>query len=247
MQSCCFRGFQWNGTPKGKTEPFPTSTNQAYVTGVNKDTAIMLVHDAFGWSFGNNRLLADHLAEEVNATVYLPDLFGGEVLPSDSLSDRSRWGDFDMDGFQKRNSRAIREPELFECAKHLRSQYKKVGAIGYCYGGWAVFRLAAKGHNLVDCVVAGHPSWVTRNDIDGVDVPTQILAPEIDHAYTDELKEHTWETLQKHSVPFDYQHFPGVEHACLVRGDPKRPGERDAMIRGKNAAVGWFKQYLHRY
>lgn len=35
-----------------------------------------------------------------------------------------------------------------------------------------------------------------------------------------------------------------VEHACLVRGDPNKKGEKEAMERGKNAAVSWLIQWL---
>lgn len=77
-------------------------------------------------------------------------------------------------------------------------------------------------------------------------VPVQILAPENYPVYTLELKMDSFVTMQKNGVAFDYQHFPGVGHACLVRGDQEKPGERDAMVRGKNAAVAWFRQYLHQ-
>jgi dienelactone hydrolase len=109
--------------------------------------------------------------------------------------------------------------------------------------------VGAKEHQppLVDCITAGHPSLLTKKDIDevAVPVPVQILAPEIDPVYTAELKTHSFETITKLGVPFDYQHFPGVEHACFVRGDIKKAGEREAMARGKNAAVSWFRQFLH--
>jgi hypothetical protein len=46
------------------------------------------------------------------------------------------------------------------------------------------------------------------------------------------LKSKTFRVLQEKGVPFEYRCFPGVEHACFVRGDPKKEGERDAMERG---------------
>ena len=73
MDKCCVTGFNWNGTPKGKEER--VADLDVYVTGSNKDRAILHIHDAYGWQFPNNRLYADHLAEEVGATVYLPDLY----------------------------------------------------------------------------------------------------------------------------------------------------------------------------
>ena len=151
------------------------------------------MHDLLGWTFPNTRLLADHYAREANATVYVPDFFHGEVLSFEPLLR----GDFvkaDIPKFMQKHARDVRELEIFECAKALRAQYKSVGAVGYCYGGWAVFRLAAKEHHppLVDCISTGHPSLLTKNDIDEVSVPVQILAPEVDPVYTVELKTYSF-------------------------------------------------------
>ncbi|KAF2170326.1 hypothetical protein M409DRAFT_64109 [Zasmidium cellare ATCC 36951] len=217
-QKCCLSGFEWSGEPQGEVIPFPTTSNQAYKTGSSSDVAILFVHDLVGWKYRNARLLADHYAREVGATVYLPDL----------------------------NSREIREPEIFACARKLRSEYKKVGAVGFCWGGWAVFRLGAKGNNLVDCVIAGHPSILKKEDIDNVDVPVQLLAPEHDPPFSPELKDHFWRVTQaRGDLAFDYQHFAGMAHGALVRGDEEKPGEQRAMTRAKNAAVGWFAEWLH--
>ncbi|KAL1992565.1 hypothetical protein VTN49DRAFT_4597 [Thermomyces lanuginosus] len=245
----CLHGFEWDGVPTGHVGHL--ASHEAYITGDNPDVAILFIADLLGWKFKNARLLADHFARETPATVYVPDFFGGETLPQDLIL-AEKWDQIDLAGFRVRNSRAIREPEIFECARALRDRYPKVGAVGYCYGGWAVMRLGAKGtggHDaaapLVDAVVAGHPTFLTRDDIDGVAAPVQLLAPEIDFQFTPDLKLFAFETLQKHAVPFDYQHLPGVKHGCLSRGDPNISGEREAMVRGKNAAVGWFQQFLH--
>ncbi|KAI8263220.1 Hydrolase tropI [Colletotrichum sp. SAR11_239] len=241
--SCCVKAFEWDGTPIGRIDKI--NNLQVYVTGNNPDIAVLYIHDLLGWSFPNARLLADHFAREANATVYVPDFFGGETLPFEPIL-QGRWHELDLKGYTMRNSREIREPEILRFARTLRQKYKKIGAVGYCYGGWAVFRLGAKEHQppLVDCISTGHPSMLTKEDIDNVSVPVQVLAPEHDYVFNAELKSHFFETLLKKGVAFDYQHFPGVEHACLVRGDPKKPGERDAMARGKNSAVSWFNQFL---
>jgi dienelactone hydrolase len=140
-----------------------------------------------------------------------------------------------------------------ECARHLRAQYPKVGAIGYCYGGWAGFYLASEDHNpangsqpLLDCLTIGHPSLLTEADIDSVSsrVPIQVLAPEFDAMYVPYLKAKTFKVLREKNNPFEYRHFPGVEHACFIRGDPKKAGERDAMDRGLRAAVSWMSEWL---
>jgi dienelactone hydrolase len=247
LSKCCLSGSPWPGTPTGHTGTL--SNINTYITGSNPNTAILFVADLFGWTFANNRLLADHFAREIGATVYVPDFFDSEVIDPRILAEE-KWDSFDFAGFMSRNARDVREPEIVECAKTLRQKYKKVGAVGYCYGGWAVFRLASRHHQkhpdgpLVDCISAGHPSLLTKQDIEEVAVPVQILAPEIDPAYTPALKMYTFEMMDKLGVPVDYQHFPGVQHACLVRGDERREGEREAMIRGKGGVVAWMGEFL---
>ncbi|KAJ5658175.1 dienelactone hydrolase family protein [Penicillium longicatenatum] len=246
VQKCCIQGFAWSGTPSGQTSKL--ANNDVYITGNNPQTAILFITDLFGWTFPNIRLLADHFAREVDATVYVPDFFNGEVLDFDLIA-AEKFAELNLGAFIARNSREIREPEIFECARALKQDlgFKKVGAVGYCYGGWASFRLGAKEHAdqpLVDCISVGHPSLLERKDVDEVNVPVQLLAPEIDMAFPMDFKMYALEKLLNLNLPFDYQHFPGVVHGCLVRGDEKKAGERAAMERGKDAAVAWFTRWL---
>jgi dienelactone hydrolase len=69
---CCKSGFAWNGNPQG-TEAKIAGIN-TYIAGDSKSAAIFMIHDIFGWTFKNLRVLADHFAKEADATVYLPDL-----------------------------------------------------------------------------------------------------------------------------------------------------------------------------
>lgn len=241
---CCLKGFEWDGTPTGRIEKL--AGKDAYVTGSNPSAAILIVHDLFGWAFSNVRLLADHYAREADATVYVPDFFDGDSLDLDLLL-QSRFAELDLAGFMQRNARDVREPDILASARALRERHARLGAVGFCYGGWAVFRLGGAEHDppLVDCVTAGHPSLLTAADVDSVAVPVQVLAPQIDGQYTAELKAHTLTTLLAKGLEFDFQHFPGVEHACFVRGDQTKAGEREAMEKGKDAAVAWLKRFLH--
>jgi hypothetical protein len=69
----CKTGFAWNGKSTGKETTL--GKNKAYVTGDNKDAALLIICDIFGWTLPNVRLLADHYAKEANVTVYVPDLY----------------------------------------------------------------------------------------------------------------------------------------------------------------------------
>lgn len=157
-----------------------------------------------------------------------------------------RWDEIDLPAFIGRNGKDTRRAEIFDCARNLRSQYKRVGVVGFCWGGWAVFQLGAKENGgLVDCISTGHPTFLEKSEIEAVGVPVQILAPEFDERFTPELKEHANRVIPSLGLPYDYQYFPGLTHGFANRGDPKKEGERKGMVRGKNAATVWFQQWLH--
>ncbi|KAI0106382.1 dienelactone hydrolase [Nemania sp. FL0031] len=246
FSSCCLKTFEWDGTPTGKEVKL--AGIDAYVTGDNKDAAVLFIHDVFGWKYPNNRLLADHYAREANVTVYVPDFFGGWVVDY-QLVEEERFDKIDLVTMAKENSREIRGPEMIACAKALKGElgFKRLGAIGFCYGGWAVCYLASseRGTPLVDAISMAHPSWLVKEDIANLLVPTQVLAPEIDGAFPTELKVYTFETLLKLNLAFEYVHYPHIAHGGLVRGSEKVEKEREAMAAAKNAAVAWFKRQLH--
>ena len=75
-------------------------------------------------------------------------------------------------------------------------------------------------------------------------MPVQILAPEIDPQFSLEMKNFCNITIPKMGLAYSYEHFPGVEHSFALRGDLNDGKEREAMVRAKNVAVGWFRQWL---
>jgi dienelactone hydrolase len=146
--------------------------------------------------------------------------------------------------FLGRNSKEIRWPEIKQHAQTLKSQYKKVAAIGFCYGGWACLKLAAE-PSLIDAISIAHPSLVEKSDVERVKVPVQVIAPENDFAFTEELKKVTLETLPKTGVPWEYIYFPGLSHGFAARGDPSNQQQKDGLERAKRSAVNFFNEFLH--
>jgi dienelactone hydrolase len=76
-----FKGTVHEGQPRGRviklhgldtyvSEP----TNGRTVKGI-----IVVIPDAFGWVFVNNKLLADHYADKGDYRVYLPDFMAGKL------------------------------------------------------------------------------------------------------------------------------------------------------------------------
>lgn len=76
-------------------------------------------------------------------------------------------------------------------------------------------------------------------------MPVQILSPEHDQMYTEELKAYTNKVIPSLGLEYDYQYFPALAHGFAARGDPNDPVQKKGMERAKNAAVGWFKEHLH--
>ena len=147
--------------------------------------------------------------------------------------------------FVGRNSKEIRGPQIFDFARELKKKYGKVGTVGYCYGGWAVFQLGAKGKDVVNCVSTAHPSFLTKLEIRNIGVPIQILAPETDTQLTPDLKEFCNSIIPTLGVSYAYEFFPGLAHGFATRGDPNDPAQRQGFLRAEKAVVHWLCQHLH--
>lgn len=160
------------------------------------------------------------------------------------MSDPEKAKNFDIMAFIGRNNKEIRWPAIKEHAQTLKKQYKKVVAIGYCYGAWACFKLAAD-PQLIDAVSMAHPSLLEKAEIDAAKTPVQILAPENDMAFTEELKKYSLEKLPQLNISWEYVHYPGVQHGFAVRGDPSDATQKAALEKAKRDAVGFFNEYLH--
>lgn len=241
VSSCCLKVFEWDGELTGRIGKL--TNNEAYIVGDSPDAAVMIISDLLGWTFSNVRLLADHYAREANATVYIPDFFGSEVLRFGPIPN-GEWDKFDLSGYKKKLARDTRARDL-QLRQGPATEVQEGWRRGLLLWRVRPLPLRCEGDQppLVDCTTAAQQARLTNEDIDEAAVPVQMLAPEMDNLYTAELKTHSLQTIPKLGVPLDYQHFPGVEHGCLIRGDNKIAGEREAMAGGKNAALSWFMQH----
>ena len=69
--------------------------------------------------------------------------YEGEIV---TLEDIQKGG-YNFAEWRDRHTKEIRFPEIESCAKSLKQEhgFQKLGAIGFCFGGWAVFQLGGKG------------------------------------------------------------------------------------------------------
>ena len=108
-----------------------------------------------------------------------------------------------------------------------------------------MFRLGAKSNPLVDCISTAHPSLSTKEEVEALGVPTQIIAPETDTQLTPEMKDFVNKTIPTLGLEYDYQYFPGLVHGFATRGDHRNHLQKNGLERAKNVAVNWLIQYLH--
>ncbi|KAL8648765.1 MAG: hypothetical protein Q9226_005862 [Calogaya cf. arnoldii] len=163
------------------------------------------------------------------------------------LLDPEKEKDFDFQGFLQRNNKETRGASIHNFAGKLKKEmgFKKVGAVGYCWGAWAAFQLGGKDKDLIDALSTAHPTFLTKEEINNVAVPVQILAPETDPRFTPELKEHANRVIPTLGVEYDYQYFPGLAHGFACRADEGNEREKRGLERAKNAVSGWFGVMLH--
>ena len=76
----CFRGHVHEGTPKGHVAQIHGL--ETYISrpaeGTEVKGIVVIIPDAFGIEFVNNRLLADTLAEKASYLIYLFDFTNGK-------------------------------------------------------------------------------------------------------------------------------------------------------------------------
>ncbi|KAG4429180.1 hypothetical protein IFR05_015334 [Cadophora sp. M221] len=244
--TCCTVGVKHEGNPIG------TSTKigaiEAYIAEpsgkhIHKDTAILFLPDVIGiWQ--NSQLMADQYAANGYYTL-IPDLFN-----SDSLSlnrpdgfDLMSWLTKGSDGKNPHTFKAV-DPIVEKSIKYLQEKgYKKIGAVGYCFGAKYVARFMASGKGISVGFVA-HPSFVEENELRAIQGPFSIAAAETDSIFPTEKRHRSEEILLETKQPYQINLYSGVVHGFSVRCDLSKKIEKYAKEQAFLQAVTWFDEHL---
>jgi dienelactone hydrolase len=126
-----------------------------------------------GYTFPNTRLIADQLAAAGYFTV-VPDLFAGSEVPFPVPAEFNlqEWIDTSMPGID------VVDAIIEKLIAHLRSAMgvKRLGGVGYCFGGKYVCRWLREDAGKIDVGFTGHPSFVAREEVERVRGPLSIAA-----------------------------------------------------------------------
>ncbi|ESW26150.1 hypothetical protein PHAVU_003G095100 [Phaseolus vulgaris] len=151
----------------------------SYIAGSpNSNLAVLLISDVFGYEAPNLRNIADKVAA-AGYYVVVPDFFFGDPYnPENANRAIHVWL---KDHGTDKGSEAAKS-----IVEALKSKgVSAIGAVGFCWGAKVVVELSKS--RLIQAAVLLHPSFVSVDDIKGVDIPTAVLGAEIDKMSPPEL------------------------------------------------------------
>ncbi|KAK8144563.1 hypothetical protein G3M48_005650 [Beauveria asiatica] len=234
----CFRGNIHEGQPKG--EVGNVHGLDTYISRPPKGTQsrgiVVIIPDAFGWKFGNNRLLADNYAEKGDFTVYLPD-FMNDIIPFFYYCNPGKTFPV-VKGF-------------FEQLRKDEGATQPIGAAGFCWGGKHVV-LLSHGHEidgkpLLDAGFTAHPSMLSiPSDIQKIQRPVSFALAakddQISPAKADKVKAIV-EALPSPATGEAYV-IPGTGHGFAVRADLTKDDVAAQAARAEDQGVDWFNKHF---
>ncbi|KAF4944282.1 hypothetical protein FSARC_14715 [Fusarium sarcochroum] len=229
--SKCFQGHIHDEKTTGEVRNI--FGRQTYVATPSDNAPIkgiaIIVPDAYGWEFINNRLLADHYASHGHLLVYLPDFMDGRSAPLWLLDVFARLGDANSiwDLMWKPSSRVL-------------------------LGGRPVLTLTHSDFNtvdgkaLVDAVFTGHPSGLALpDDAEKVTKPVAVAIGDKDQVTSMSqvnIMKNVWQRLG--DIPTEVIVYPGAGHGFCVRVDPNNKNQFRQSKEAEEQALRWFDKHL---
>ena len=243
---CCTIGVTHEGEAKGSIKNIGnTPAYFSYPESKDTSTAILILPDVIGHEFINAQLIADQFAAN-GYFVVMPDLFEGDPVKLNRPEgfDIMQW--IQKGGPEGKGHMAGQVDPIVEATiKHIKEELgvKKIGAVGYCFGGKYVCRFLALGKG-VDVGYTAHPSFVEPDEVKGITGPLSIAAAETDQIFPAEKRRQTEDILKDMSVPYQLCLYSDVEHGFAVRADVSKPAVKFAKEAAFLQAVQWFDEFL---
>ncbi|KAJ5143681.1 Dienelactone hydrolase [Penicillium bovifimosum] len=271
----CFSGHIHEGTPRGEVTSIhglPTYMTKP-LDDVPHRGIIIIVPDAFGWEFVNNRILADNYAEKGTYLVYLPDFMKGHAAPISMMTSTKEvlntsgiitwlmkpyyiasvlkdaipfiyWNTFEASWpIVKDFFKSVRENEGAEVP---------IYGAGFCWGGKHIVNLAAgvdtasNGKPLLNAGFTGHPSLLEiPTEIEKISVPVSFALGDKDVV----LKPPQIGQIQKifaseaGAGKGEVVVYEGAGHGFCVRADFVLDDASKQADEAENQALAWFEKY----
>lgn len=155
--------------PSTPSNNLSVSTYFAYPSDKSIENAILILTDVIGHNFINAQLIADQFAAK-GYFVVMPDLFKGDAVPL------NRPEGFNIMDWVKNHMPQQTEPIIDVVLEEMRENLgcKRIGGVGYCFGGKYVCRYLKLGK--LDVGFTAHPTMVEPDELKGIEGPLSIAA-----------------------------------------------------------------------
>ncbi|KAF2478189.1 alpha/beta-hydrolase [Lindgomyces ingoldianus] len=236
--ACCTIGVKHEGSAVGEVKKINDfRVYFSYPKDKSTHNAILLMTDVIGMDFINVQLIADQFAAN-GYFVVMPDLFNGDTVKLNP-----------PEGFQifewlKSHLAPTVDPILEATLKEMRGSLgcKKIGGVGYCFGGKYVCRFLKEGK--LDAGYTAHPSFVDKEELEGCEGPLSIAAAETDQVFPAAKRRETEDILLNMKIPYQINLFSDVVHGFAVKADLSNRRIKFAKEQAFLQAVHWFDEYV---
>jgi len=145
------------------------STYFSYPANKSTDKAILLLTDVIGHKFVNAQLIADQFAAH-GYFVVVPDLFDSDTVPLNPQPG------FNFMEWLKPHMPPNVEPIIDEVLAEMHGSLgcKKIGGVGYCFGGKYATRYLKKGK--LDVAYIAHPAMLDPEELKAIEGPLSLAA-----------------------------------------------------------------------
>ncbi|KAI8920453.1 dienelactone hydrolase [Entophlyctis helioformis] len=239
LSPCCVEGYLWRGTPHGTESTLgglPTYVAHP-PSGASTATAVLFIHDIFGWKAVNPRLLCDRMAAISGHSVYMPDFYAGECVGTPGNLKEDAMVFLGRHGIEAAGSRIEAALTALRAAG-----VQRIGAVGYCWGGRYSLRLGR--HELVRAVVAAHPSLVDpAADVTPTHAATLLVMAGTDTMFEGERKASAIAAIKAAGVDLEVADYPSTKHGFSVRG-PEDEANLAARDDACTKTAKWFAKHI---
>ncbi|KAK1763643.1 dienelactone hydrolase [Phialemonium atrogriseum] len=268
----CFSGAVHEGIPRGKVIKFHDLNT--YITepadGREVKNIIVIIPDAFGWEFVNNRILADHYADKGHYRVYLPDFMLGHASPLwmiGTMRTLMNPGNvfkklyavpiaiYGIAPFLFFNRQARSYPivkKFFAALRKNEGANLSVGAAGFCWGGKLTVLLAADadlvdGKPLIDAGFTGHPSRLDiPAEIEAIKKPVSFACAENDSQLPKEQADKIAAIVEAkgEGEKGEVVWYAGCGHGFCVRADSGFEDVAKQAAEAEDQCIRWFDSHF---
>lgn len=173
----------------------------------------------------------------------MPDLFRGDPVPADALSDPN--STFNMTAWRERHPQAQIEQIIDSALSTMRTEFHstKIAATGYCFGGRYVARYLAAGKGIV-AGFAAHPSGTMESEWKNVSSPMSIAFGQLDGSNTPANRSNIESIFSAGNKTFQTALYAQAEHGFAVRTNLTDKRKAFAQESAYVQAVRWFDAWV---